>query len=74
MSREEDDELRRIVEELESLRKQVGLPDRVEKVEKDAIQNALHESDGNQTLAAKKLGLGRTCLIAKMKKYGILKS
>jgi len=73
MSREEDDELRRIVEELESLRKQVGLPDRVEKVEKDAIQNALYETDGNQTLAAKKLGLGRTCLIAKMKKYGIIK-
>jgi len=72
MSREEDDELRRIVEELESLRKQVGLPDRVEKVEKDAIQNALYETDGNQTLAAKKLGLGRTCLIAKMKKYGII--
>ena len=72
MTREEDDELRNIMEELNSLRKELGLPDRVEKVEKDAIQNALYETDGNQTLAARKLGLGRTCLIAKMKKYGII--
>lgn len=71
MTREEDNELRNIMEELNSLRKQLGLPDRVEKVEKDAIQNALYETDGNQTLAARKLGLGRTCLIAKMKKYGL---
>lgn len=72
MSREEDDELRNIMEELNSLRKELGLPDRVEKIEKDAIQNALYETDGNQTLAAKKLGLGRTCLIAKMKKYKLI--
>ena len=72
MTREEDDELRNIMEELNSLRKELGLPDRVEKVEKDAIQNALYETDGNQTLAARKLGLGRTCLIAKMKKYKLI--
>lgn len=72
MTRDEDQELINIMEELNSLRKELGLPDRVEKVEKDAIQNALYETNGNQTLAARKLGLGRTCLIAKMKKYGII--
>ena len=47
------------------------LPDRLEKLEKNEIQNALYETDGNQTLAAKRLGIGRTCLIAKMKKLGL---
>lgn len=72
MNREEDIALRSIVEELNSLKKELGLPEKVEKVEKDAIQNALYETGGNQTLAAKKLGLGRTCLIAKMKKLGLI--
>ena len=38
-------------------------------LERDYIENALEAVDGNQTKAADMLSIGRTCLIAKMKKY-----
>tara|TARA_B100001113_G_scaffold323710_1_gene294887 strand:- start:911 stop:1147 length:237 start_codon:yes stop_codon:yes gene_type:complete len=38
-------------------------------LEKSSIVNALNACDHNQTKAAKMLNVGRTALIAKMKKY-----
>ncbi len=43
----------------------------LEEVEKTTILNALRKNDGNISIAAKELGLGRTTLYRKMKKYGI---
>ena len=42
----------------------------VEEAEKAAIQKALAECGGNQSEAAVKLGIGRTTLYRKIKKYG----
>ena len=47
------------------------LNDQLETLERGCIQNALDTVDGNQTKAADMLNIGRTCLIAKMKKYNI---
>ena len=38
-------------------------------VEKQAIQEALKKNKGNFTMAAAELGIGRTTLYRKMKKY-----
>ena len=43
----------------------------IEKLEKSAIKKALLKHSGNLSNAAKELGLGRTTLYRKMKKYGI---
>ncbi len=43
----------------------------VAKLEIESIQSALGACEGNQTKTAKMLGLGRTNLIAKLKKYNI---
>jgi transcriptional regulator with PAS, ATPase and Fis domain len=43
----------------------------LETLERGCIENALDAVDGNQTKAASMLNIGRTCLIAKMKKYEI---
>ena len=69
---EERDALFEVMEAMRELDAEYSLPDRVEKLERDCLQNALYETNGNQTLAARKLGIGRTCLIAKLKKHGIL--
>lgn len=45
------------------------LPEQVASLEKDAITQALDLTEGNRTRAASMLNIGRTCLIAKMKKY-----
>lgn len=50
----------------------IDLKDELEKFECNSINDALNLHDGNQTKAAKSLKLGRTCLIAKMKKYDLL--
>lgn len=44
----------------------------LEDIEQDSIRNALEASNGNRTKAANMLSLGRTCLIAKMKKYELV--
>ena len=44
---------------------------KVEDVEKNAIQNAIRKWDGNLTKASEELGIGRTTLYRKMKKYEI---
>jgi len=72
MNREEEQALRQITEDMREFSQKTSLPDRMERLEKNEIRNALHDVDGNQTLAAKRLGIGRTCLIAKMKKLGLL--
>ncbi len=44
---------------------------KVEDVEKVAIQKAIKKADGNLSQAASELGIGRTTLYRKMKKYGL---
>lgn len=46
-----------------------ALHERLANVEKDAIIEALAQTQGNQKQAADKLGMGRTLLIHKIKKY-----
>ncbi|TQV76043.1 sigma-54-dependent Fis family transcriptional regulator [Exilibacterium tricleocarpae] len=43
----------------------------LERIEKKTIENALQAFEGNLTLVAKELGLGRTTLYRKLKKYGV---
>ena len=43
----------------------------VETIEVDKITHALKICSGNRTRAAEMLGLKRTCLLAKMRKYSI---
>jgi DNA-binding NtrC family response regulator len=50
------------------------LNEELSKLERGCIENALEAVDGNQTKAANMLNIGRTCLIAKMKKYEINQS
>ena len=40
-------------------------------MEKRQIIRALKQADGNRSLAAELLGIGRTTLYGKMKQYGI---
>jgi len=40
-------------------------------MEKQAIQNAVRNAEGNLTKAAQALGLGRSTLYRKMSKYGL---
>jgi DNA-binding NtrC family response regulator len=72
MNREEQDALRAVSEAMREINCERTLPEKLERLEKNDIQNALYETNGNQTLAAQRLGIGRTCLIAKMKKLGLL--
>ena len=48
------------------------LNEELSKLERGCIENALEAVDGNQTKAANMLSIGRTCLIAKMKKYELI--
>ncbi|OUU16026.1 MAG: hypothetical protein CBC05_09195 [Crocinitomicaceae bacterium TMED45] len=45
------------------------LPEEISLIELRAIYQALHNNDGNRTKAAAELGIGRTNLIAKIRKY-----
>ena len=72
-NREEQEALWKICGELaeyhEEIEFETALPDEVEMLERQKISNALAKTEGNQTKAAKLLKIGRTNLIAKMKKY-----
>ena len=72
-NRQEQEALWEICGELaeyhEELQFETALPDEVEMLERDRISNALAKTEGNQSKAAKLLKIGRTNLIAKMKKY-----
>ena len=48
---------------------QYSLSKELENIERERIINALKFANGNQTKAAQSLDIGRTALIAKMKKY-----
>ena len=50
---------------------QYSLCAELETIERERIVNALKLTCGNQTKAAQTLDIGRTALIAKMKKYNI---
>ena len=50
---------------------QYSLAKELESIERERIINALKFANGNQTKAAQSLDIGRTALIAKMKKYCI---
>ena len=68
----EQDVLWRALDELEiSWHVVDNLPEAVSELEIENIVQALNKHKGNQTLASKELGLGRTNLIAKIKKYKI---
>lgn len=45
------------------------LPEEISLIELKAIYQALYNNDGNRTKAAAELGIGRTNLIAKIRKY-----
>jgi|SRR6056300_440113 transcriptional regulator with PAS, ATPase and Fis domain len=49
---------------------ETSLHTEVEMLERERISEALARTEGNQSRAAKLLKIGRTNLIAKMKKYG----
>jgi DNA-binding NtrC family response regulator len=50
-----------------------SIRDRVENLEKQSLELALASEHGNQTRAARRLGLSRRALIYKMEKYGLKK-
>ena len=43
----------------------------IEKLEEDALRQALLECEGNISRTAKKLGIGRATIYRKAKKYGL---
>ena len=47
------------------------LPVELEKIERQAIVEKFSQFDGNRTKTANALGIGRTNLIKKLKKYGL---
>jgi transcriptional regulator with GAF, ATPase, and Fis domain len=49
----------------------VEIVDRDKQVEKGRILEALQQSKGNQTQAARNLGMPRSSLLYRMKKHGI---
>ena len=48
-----------------------GLEQYLEKVEKEVLLNALHQTHWNRTLAAKKLGMTFRSLRYRLKKFGL---
>jgi transcriptional regulator with GAF, ATPase, and Fis domain len=50
------------------------LKEAVERAERASIEKALEESGGNQTRAARRLGISRVWLRKKMERYGMLKA
>jgi DNA-binding NtrC family response regulator len=71
---EETTELMGIIPELEAYKITLAydLNKLVEAVEIEKIHFALEVNKGNRTRAAEMLGLKRTCLLAKMRKYEIV--
>jgi len=49
-----------------------GMTERIEAMEQEMIRKTMEEVDGNQTKAAKRLGLHRSSLQYKLRKYGLL--
>jgi two-component system response regulator AtoC len=49
----------------------VSLYDHLESVERELVTRMLTATSGNQSEAARRLGISRTALIDRMKKYGL---
>jgi|SaaInl6LU_22_DNA_1037377.scaffolds.fasta_scaffold68030_2 transcriptional regulator with PAS, ATPase and Fis domain len=49
-----------------------NLNEQLETLELNCIETALQAHNGNRTKAAQLLNIGRTCLLAKMKKYKLV--
>lgn len=73
VTREESQALINITQEMNAYNhsRMYDLNGLVETVERDKITQALKYTDGNRSRAAEMLGLKRTCLLAKMRKYEI---
>jgi len=63
--------INRIIDVEEGVARGVSLPDTIADVEKQMIAEALKQASGNRSTAAKKLGIYRRLLYAKLKEYGI---
>jgi len=63
--------INRIIDVEERVSRGVSLPDTIADVEKQMIAEALKQASGNRSTAAKKLGIYRRLLYAKLKEYGI---
>lgn len=50
----------------------IDLNQQLYEIEKEHIKEVLDASEGNRTKAAKLLNIGRTCLIAKMRKFELV--
>lgn len=68
-SKAEQDYIWEQLEFFDKPHKEVGLPEEVAHIEKTRISEALEQFADNRTHAAKSLGIGRTLLIHKIKKY-----
>tara|TARA_B100000900_G_scaffold243250_1_gene206804 strand:- start:265 stop:489 length:225 start_codon:yes stop_codon:yes gene_type:complete len=62
-----------VCEHFSSEPKENTLPEELTALEKRRIKDALQYYGGNRTKAAKDLGIGRTLLIHKIKKYSLFK-
>ena len=67
----EQDALWRMTGELEFAISIENLPEAISNLEQSNIVTALEKYQGNKTKAAEELGIGRTNLIAKIRKYDI---
>jgi transcriptional regulator of acetoin/glycerol metabolism len=56
---------------IDHLQTQLITPDSGENAEKEALIEALRQTNGNQTQAARLLGINRVTVWNRMKKYGI---
>ncbi len=63
------EELRRPPSPVESVNPDASLPERVARLEREAIREALERTQGNRSRAAKELGLSRFTLLRKIEKY-----
>ena len=74
VTQEETNELMGITADMESYRmtRMYDLNKLTQAVEVEKIHFALQVNKGNRTRAAEMLGLKRTCLLAKMRKYNIV--
>ena len=50
---------------------EITLPPELEKIERNCISEKLVEFNGNRTRTANALGIGRTNLVKKLKKYSL---
>jgi DNA-binding NtrC family response regulator len=70
--KEEQDYIWNALDDIFPSRLVVDLNEQIADLERSSIVNALDACEQNQTKAAKMLSVGRTALIAKMKKYDLL--